>query len=449
MKTFKEVNEFFTEELWQLDLARLPRARRLFFRHLRLLRTATERFILNRCLLQASALTYTTLLSLVPLLALMFSILKGLGVQNQLESVLLEKLSAGSEEMVSQIIRYIDRTNVKTLGVLGLIGLVIMAISVIGNVEIAMNNIWGVQKARSLGRKLSDYLTVLLIVPVLSVAAMGLTSFIHSITLLRGALRFPGVSEVVILLAMVFPYLLIWIALTFLYAYLPNTIVAPRSALFGAVTAGTLWQLTQWAYIHFQIGVAKYNAIYGAFAEVPILLVWLYAGWAIILFGAAIAFAHQNLRIHGKNTAAAAVCYNLREELGLKLLLLIARNFYSDSEPWSAERLSSALDMPHSLVYEILTGYCRAGILMPAARGRIERFLLAKAPEKLRLDELVEILRNLGERKAKINEIEGEEILTETLAKLFASRRNLLSHLTLKDILTEIPGTQDASAPSA
>lgn len=443
------MNDFLEEDLWQFDIDRLPRAPRIFFRYLRLFRISLQRFIGNRCLLQASALTYTTLLSLVPLLALMFSILKGLGVQNQLEPILLEKLSAGSEEMVSQIIRYIDSTNVRTLGALGSVGLVITAISVIGNVEMALNNIWGVQKTRSLGRKFSDYLSVLLVFPVLTVAALGLTSSISSLTLVRGVLRLPVVSQLVVLLALVSPYLLIWIALTFLYSYLPNTIVSLRSALLGAVVGGTLWQLTQWAYVHFQIGVAKYNAIYGAFAQVPILLVWLYVSWSIILLGAVISFAHQNIRTCWKNIGDALACYSFRETLGLKLLLLIARNFYSDSEPWSAEGLSNALEVPQPLVYEILTEYCHAGILMPATRGRLEFYLLTKAPEKLSLSDLIETMRNYGGKEIKMNEIDGEEVLKRTLAKLSESRRDVLSHTTLKDILTEIPGIKDASAPRA
>ena len=241
MVKVKEIKGFFEEGLWQIDLDDLSRIRRYLYQQLRILNLVIKGFIGNRCLLLASALTYASLLSLVPLLALMFSILKGLGVQNRLEPILLEKLSGGSEEIVTQIIRYIDRTNVGTLGALGLVGLIATAISVIGNIELSLNRIWGVQKTRSLGRKFSDYLSVLLTFPILMVAALGLTSSIQSGTLVRSILQIPGMSYLLLLLAILGPYFLIWIGLTFLYSYLSNTTVLLWSVFFGGVIAGTLW----------------------------------------------------------------------------------------------------------------------------------------------------------------------------------------------------------------
>ncbi|MGH7770696.1 MAG: YihY/virulence factor BrkB family protein [Candidatus Binatia bacterium] len=437
MRKLKEVKSFFDEDLWRLELEGLSRIHRYLYRHLRILYLVIKGFIDNRCLLLASALTYTTLLSLVPLLALMFSILKGLGVQNRLEPILLEKLSGGSEEVVIQIIGYIEKTNVRTLGGLGLVGLIATAISVIGNIELSLNRIWGVQKARSLGRKFSDYLSVLLTCPILLVAAMGLTSSIQSATVVRGILQLPGASHLVLFLAILSPYFLIWIALTFVYSYLPNTTVPLRSAIFGGVIAGTLWQLAQWGYVHFQIGVAKYNAIYGVFAQFPIFLVWLYLGWTIVLLGAVISFAHQNIRTYEKDVGGAAFHYSFREELGLKLLLLIARNFYSETEPWTAERLSSKLDVPIRLVNEILYQHCHAGILMPASKDGEEVYLLAKAPESLRMDYLIETIRNYGGNEMKMNKIDGEETLRKTLDQVRESRRTTLAPLTLRDMLAE------------
>jgi membrane protein len=433
--TLKQLKGFVEEDLWQIDLTALSGLQRNLYRQLRLFYLAARGFIDNRCLLLASALTYTTLLSLVPLLALMFSILKGLGVQNRLEPILLERLSAGSEEVVAQIISYIDRTNVGALGALGLAGLLLTAISVVGNIELALNRIWGVQRTRPLGRKFSDYLSVLLTCPILFAAALGLTSSIQSVTLVQKILELPGMSYLVLLLAVLSPYLLMWTALTFIYSYLPNTTVRLRSALFGGVIAGTLWQFAQWAYVHFQIGVAKYNAIYGAFAQLPIFLVWLYVGWNIVLFGAVISFAHQNIRAYGKGTGGAAVDYSSREELGLKLLWLVGKNFYAEMEPWSAEALSRRLDVPVQLVNEILTQHCQAGFLLAASRGSDEVYLLARPPEKLRLDQVIEAMRGYGGNSIRMKKVEGEEALKKSLDQMAETRRKALSHLTLRDLL--------------
>ncbi|MGH7831510.1 MAG: YihY/virulence factor BrkB family protein, partial [Candidatus Binatia bacterium] len=339
------------------------------------------------------------------------------------------------EEIVSQIIRYIDHTNVRTLGALGLLGLIATAISVIGNIEMSLNRIWGVQRSRSFGRKFSDYLSVLLTFPLLMVAALGLTSSIQSATLVQTVLQVPGMRYLFLLLAGLGPYFLIWTALTFLYSYLPNTAVPLRSAFFGGVIAGTLWQLTQWGYVHFQVGVARYNAIYGAFAQVPIFLVWLYLSWAIILLGAVIVFAHQHIKTYRKEVIGEQVPYVFREELGLKLLFLIGKSFYSGGESWTAEALAQTLDVPIRPVNEILAYLCRMGILAPASHEKGEVYLFAKAPERLKIDDLIETMRNYGGNEITMRRIEGEESVKEILDKIAETRSTMLSDLTLREVV--------------
>ena len=433
----KHLKGYIEDDSWEAKTADYTPVKRGSYRQLRIFYLAARGFIDNRCLLQASALTYTTLLSLVPLLALMFSILKGLGVQNTLAPILLEQLSAGSEEIVTQIIGYIDRTNVKALGALGLVGLVATAISLIGNIELALNRIWGVARTRTLGRKFSDYMSVLLTCPLLFAGALGATSSIQSATFVQRILELPGMSYLVLFLAKLSPYVLMWVALTFLYSYLPNTTVRIRSALFGGVIAGTLWQLAQVGYIHFQVGVTKANAIYGAFAQLPIFLVWLYVGWNIILLGALLSAAHQNIRLPTRQMDASSARYSFREELGLKLLLLVARSFYRGEEPWSAEGLSRQLDVPVGVAREILRQHSQAGFLVAATRENQELFLLAKPPETLGVAQVIEAMRDYGGNAAKTRSFDGEDALTRALAQAAESRRHALAHLTLKDLLTE------------
>jgi membrane protein len=434
----QQLKSFVQDDLLHSDLANLSQFRREVYRHVRILYGAVQGFFDNRCPLQASALTYTTLLSLVPLLALMFAILKGLGVQNQLQPILLEKLSAGSEEIVQQIIGYIDKTDVKALGAVGLASLLATAISLVGNIELALNRIWGVQRPRSLGRKFADYLSVLLTCPILFVAALGLTSSIQNVSIVQWIVDLPGMSHLVLLLAFLSPYVLMWIALTFIYNYLPNTSVRLASAFYGGVIAGTLWQLAQWGYIHFQVGVAKYNAIYGAFAQLPIFLIWLYTGWNIVLFGAVISFAHQNPRKEAKELSASDAPYSFREELGLKLLWLIGKNFDEGKEPYNAETLAQKLAAPVKIVGEILEQHCRAGFLIPAAREPQDHiYLLTKPPEKLRLDAVIEAMRQYGGDDLKIKRVEGEDDLKKTLDLIAESRREVLSHVTLRDFLSQ------------
>ncbi len=428
----------FREELLEIDLAEIAAPKRGLYRHVRIFYRAVAGFIENRCPLLASALTYTTLLSLVPLLALMFAILKGFGVQNLLEPVLIDKLSAGSEEIVTQVVGYIDKTNAKALGAVGLASLLVTAVSLIGNIEVALNRIWGVQHTRSIGRKFADYLSVMLTCPILVVAALGLTSSIQSVTLVQWILELPGMSYLVLFVAMLTPYVLMWIALTFIYDYLPNTRVRLGSALYGGVIAGTLWQLAQWGYVHFQIGAARYNAIYGAFAQLPIFLVWLYLGWNIVLFGAVIAFAHQNIKTSGKDPNVADAQYSAREELGLKLLWLIGGRFEAGDPPYSAAALSRELVVSVRIVAEVLEHHCRAGFLVSSVGESQEPiYTLARPPEKIRLDDVLEAMRHYGGDPLKTRRLEGEEKLKSVLERVTESRRSALAAATLRDLLLQ------------
>ncbi len=253
-------------------------------------------FTTHQAPLRASALTYTTVLSLVPFLAIAFSVLKGLGVQNALEPVLLQVAGESSREIIDRVIGYVNNTNVKSLGLIGLVTLMLTVISLLTAIEEAFNSILGVRATRSLQRRFSDYLSVVVVGPLLLMVAFSMTTTLQSQWLVQWLIRHTLFGEAILLPFRLIPYVSVWIAMTFLYSYLPNAKVPFRSALLGGVAAGTVWQFTQWAYFHFQVGVANYNAIYGALAAVPILLVWIYTSWLIVLFGLELVRVHQELK---------------------------------------------------------------------------------------------------------------------------------------------------------
>lgn len=246
--------------------------------------------------LRAAALTYTTVLSLVPFLAIAFAVLKGFGVQNALEPVLLKVVGESSREVVIRIIGYVNNTNVKSLGLIGLLTLLVTVINLLTSIEEAFNAICGVSETRSLQRRFSDYLSVVVVGPVLLMVAMSMTSSLQSQWLVQWLINHTVLGDAILLLFRLVPYVSVWIAMTFLYSYIPNAKVPLRSALLGGVVAGTIWQFTQWAYFHFQVGVANYNAIYGALAALPIFLVWIYTSWLIVLFGLELVRSHQQQR---------------------------------------------------------------------------------------------------------------------------------------------------------
>ncbi|HMN03224.1 MAG TPA: YihY/virulence factor BrkB family protein [Geobacter anodireducens] len=353
---------------------------------------AVGNFVDDQCLLHASALTYSTLLSIVPFFALAFAVLKGLGVQNTLEPFILDQVAAGSHEIVDRIITYINNTKVGSLGAVGLVTLVVSAVTLLGNIEETFNSIWGVRETRSLYRRFSDYLSVVVFGPILIFAAISVTTTLESQKAVLWLIGTAYLGDVLVAVFRLVPYLSIWLALVFLYMLIPNAKVRFRSALVGGVIAGTLWQAAQWGYIHFQVGVAKYNAIYGTLAVLPVFMIWLYASWAIVLFGVEVVYAHQHRRTFRRETHIPDLEPAARERLALALLLEVCRAFFHDRAPWNAERLAERLDVPERTVRETLGMLVARGWLAESCGGET-LYLPARELEHMRVRELVASLR--------------------------------------------------------
>ena len=247
-----------------------------------------RRFQVDDGLVRAAALAYTSLLSLVPLLAVMFAILKGLGTQRRLEPLLLSRLSL-TPETTETIIGYIDRTNVRTLGTLGAAALLLTVVSVLGTIESSFNHIWRVRQGRGVWRKVADYLSVVLLTPFLLLAAVAVTSSLQVRQVIEWVRTIDYLSQAFVVVLGLLPVAMNAAAIAVLYTVMPNRRPTPRAVLTGAAVAGLAWHLVQLAYVRFQIGMANYNAIYGALSQVPVTMAWLYVSWIVVLVGAEIA----------------------------------------------------------------------------------------------------------------------------------------------------------------
>jgi membrane protein len=247
-----------------------------------------RRFYDDQCLVRASALAYTSLLSIVPLLAVMFAVLKGLGVQNRLEAILLSRLSL-DPETTDMIIGYIDNTNFSTLGALGAATLVMTVISVLGTIESSFNLIWRVERPRSLWRQVTDYMSVVMLTPFLLLAGVAITSAAQVQAVMQWVISSGVIGGAATQALQVTPAVLNAGAIGVLYAVMPNRRPAVWPVVIGAVFAGVAWHLVQIGYLALQVGVARNNAIYGALAQLPVTLVWLYVSWVIVLAGAELA----------------------------------------------------------------------------------------------------------------------------------------------------------------
>lgn len=271
----KTTIKFFTQDIWTAESEQVSNVKKRIVMILKGGYLVINGFIKDQCFIRASALTYTFVLSIVPLLAVAFSVLKGFGFQNNaMIQKFLYDITAGREEIADNFLNFLNNTNVGALGAIGVGFLLFSVITLLGNIEKSFNVIWGVQKSRTLGRKFTDYLSVTIISPLLFIVAISATATVQSNGFIHRLLEISVFADIYIFLLKFVPYIIVCLVLTFIYGFMPNTKVKFTSALTGGIIAGVLWQFAQWGYIKFQIGAAKYNAIYGVFAQIPLFLVW-------------------------------------------------------------------------------------------------------------------------------------------------------------------------------
>jgi len=285
-----KIINFIKVEIWRIRLKDLSRRKSFLIKQLRVILLALRGFNEDKCQLRASALTYYSLLSIVPVLAMGFGIAKGFGFDKLLEAQLLGSF-AGQEAIIEQVIGFarslLDNTRGGVVAGAGVAILFWTVIKVLGNIERSFNDIWGIKQARKFGRKFSDYLSVMLICPILIIVSSSITVFITTqVQLITEKMLLLGaISPLISFILKLLPYSMIWILFTFIYIFMPNTKVSFKSGLLAGILAGSIYEIIQWVYITFQVGVVKYNAIYGSFAALPMFLVWLQLSWLIVLFG--------------------------------------------------------------------------------------------------------------------------------------------------------------------
>ncbi|MDA8429180.1 MAG: YihY/virulence factor BrkB family protein [Geobacteraceae bacterium] len=258
-------------------------------------RMLVDKFIADRCTILASALSFSSMLSIVPFLAILFAVLKALDVHTTLATMLLSNMAVGSQAIIARILRYINNTRVGSLGAIGLITLFMSILATLNNVEEAFNQICGIGRGKAVHHKLRDYLIVLFAIPLLTALAVTLATSLQHHGIVQWLLQQPGIGN--LLLLRLTPYISIVIALVCLYLFIPNVQVSFRHAVAGSLMAGTIWQIAQWTFIHFQLGVSRHNAIYGTLSLLPVFMMWIYTSWIIVLAGMEIVwFLHDSTR---------------------------------------------------------------------------------------------------------------------------------------------------------
>lgn len=359
MYRLKKAVNFVERDVWKIPLKDLPPRKSFLIKQLRIFILALRGFREDNILIRASALTYYTLLAVVPVVAMGFGIAKGFGLEAFMEKQLRE-VFVGREEVFNWIMEFaysmLETTQGGVIAGVGLVILLYTIIIVMVYVEESFNDIWQIKQSRPFARKVSDYFAIMFVGPLFlimsSTATVFLTTKISNISEQLDFFQF--LSPAFILLVNLIPYVLIWIVFTLVYVVMPNTKVKISSALIGAILAGTVFIFTQWAYIHFQVGVSRYNAIYGSFAALPLLLFWIRISWLIVLFGAEISFANQNVEYYEFEHEARNISFFNRKLLALYVYNLIAKRFATGDLALTPPQIAVKLEMPIKIVREIL-----------------------------------------------------------------------------------------------
>ena len=368
---FKKIMSFLRHDVWRVRRTSLPPGKSFFLNLLRVFILSVRGFDEDKCRLRASALTFYSLISIVPVMAMAFGIAKGFGFEKLMEQQLRDKL-AGHEDILQKVLEFSNALLANTQGGLiagaGLIVLIWAILKVLGQIEDSFNDIWGVKEKRSLGRMFGDYLSLMLVCPVLLILSSGLTIFFTTqITTIVEKFTFLGVIGPAVFTFLKFlPYALLWGVFAFIYIFMPNTKVRFSSGLYAGIVAGTIFQLVQWAYITFQIGVAKYNAIYGSFAALPLFLIWLQLSWFIVLYGAEFSFALQNVDTYEFEPDALEASHRVKTLLALQIAHHLVQNFARAEPPSTAREISARLEIPIRFTNEILFGLKKSNILTTA-----------------------------------------------------------------------------------
>ena len=435
------IEAFLSQGVWRTRLKDLPMARMVLIGSLRTLLIAIRGFVADRCALQAASLTFYTLMSIVPILAMAFGVAKGFGLQKRLRAQILEAF-AGQEEVIGKAIEYADALlDTAKGGMVAGVGIVVLfwsVVRVLGHIEGSFNDIWEVTRPRPLGRRFSNYLSIMLISPVVVIISGSLTVFINTqVTDVVEKLGLLGILGPVLFLALkLLPYALIWGLLSFVYITIPHTRVKLLPGVAAAVVAGTMYQLVQWFYINFQIGISKYNAIYGSFAALPLFLVWLQLSWIIVVFGAELSFALQNVDRFELEPDARRASPGTRKVLSLLITQRVVKDFVGGRGALSLDDISAGLDIPHRLARELLGELTEAGVLNESGNqysGGLE-YQPARATDTLTIEAVLEALDRRGAEGLPMGETRELGEITGTLTAFRETLEGSPANRLLRDI---------------
>ncbi len=429
---------FLTVGIWEVEIHTLSTFKRIGINFIRIVHLVLKGYMENECPLQASALTFNSLMALVPIAAIALAVLRGLNAGEWAEAKILASIAQMPpqfQEFISRIIAYVKNTNFATLGGLGFIFLFWVVVQVLSCVEASFNRVWGATTQRPLLRKISDYLSITMVVPVLILAATTINATLMSSTIAEIIANKFGLSQTFYsnVLSLT-PFFVTWMAFLFLYKYMPNTTVNMMPAIVSSLIGGSLWIAWQWFYIKLQIGVSQYNAIYATFASVPIFLLWLYISWQIILLGAEIGFAIQNYATYQMEQKAHSASTQSRIMLALSILSHAAMPMIINVPMFDVQSYSKKHKIPVRLINEVLEVLVKSGLMVEVA-DRPNHFVLCKTPDSIFIKDVLEIITQAGASPKSLGLETLNPAIRHILGRVDAGTGEALKNFSLTNLL--------------
>jgi membrane protein len=365
------VNKFrqLNYSIWNTSLSQASRGRRIVIKYIRTFLLAARGFRQDKVQLRAASLTLYTLLSIIPMAAIAFAVAKGFGLEGDLQSKLTSEF-ASQQEVLGWILSVADNALQTTKGgYMAGIGVIILLWSVmqlLDHFESSFNHIWQVRQQRPWIRKFTDYIAIMLIAPVFVILSSSITVFISTklTAYMDSAPILETFKPLITFLLKLTPYMIVWLVLTFLYIVLPNTKVRFGSAFLAGFFAGTLLQFVQWLYIDLQIGITRLSAIYGSFALFPLFMIWIQTSWLIVLLGAELSFANQNVLRYEFESDSLNISIFQRKILTILILRSIVKRFHVGKEPVGAEIIAAGMRIPVRIANDILYDLTEAGLIV-------------------------------------------------------------------------------------
>ena len=438
---FPKITDFIQSHIWELPLDQLPRWQSPLIKQVRVLILAFKGFNRDKCQLRAAALTFYSILSLIPILAMVFGIAKGFGFEQTLELLLQEKIASrdmvaqeGLDWIISKAKLLLESTRGSLIAGVGLIVLMWAATRVLRHIEAALNDIWEIKNSRPWIRNFTDLLSIMVVAPILFILAQSTTVFITAI--IQDLSKGMKLLGHLFLLIKLVPFGLIWLLFTMIYVVVPNTKVNFKSALVAGIIVGTTFQLSQWIFFKSQMGISKYNAIYGSFAFLPLLLIWIQTAWLILLLGAEIAFANQHINRYEFALGSQEVKPSFKKLVTLLITNLLVKNFVEAKSSLTAEEISAILHAPVRLVRQCITDLMNSKIINEVGKKNSQdtSYQPARSVENLSVSFVLQAIDEHGLGDIHIHESGESKRLSQALEALNQEIERSPSNILLKDI---------------